>query len=435
MSRRSIGRWIVGGAIAVSGANSGSALAQSSTVLIEPSIPLDYDRGRNVGVVERARPDFDPLGLRRGGFLIFPRVEFGLGATDNVFLSPTDRRSDAFAVVAPSLRVTSDWSRHQLLVSGGGRFRRYFSNGLRDQDEYYLNGLGRLDVGTSYSLTAEGQLARVQEEPFSGETDSTVAALSRYRRNLLALRGEYREGRVRAILSYSNQNFTFSDVRRTNGIAFSQANRDRRIDRFAGQLEYAFSPSAAAYGQLEYQHTRYKTLLAPGIVNRDSNGFRALGGLSLDASGLYRGIVGIGYTRRNYRSPIYRDIGGFSAEARLEYFPSELTTFTLNLRRVIEDSNLGNSSAFFDNRASLRVDHELRRNLLLNAGVEYARETYSGVVERDNIWRLRGGARYMLSRSFEIEPNLSYARRHRFGGATNFTVSELSATISLVIQR
>jgi hypothetical protein len=416
------------------GLHGGAAHAQVGSLLIQPAIPYDYDRGRNISVAERARPDYDPLGIPVGGFIALPRIDAGIGASNNIYLSSLDKQGDAYALLAPSVQLNSDWSRHQLSLSTGGRFRRYFDNVPRNQNEWFVNGLGRVDLGSSYALTLEGQLARTQEEPFSGDTESTIAALSSYRRNYVSARGEYRNGRIRGVLSYDYQHFAFSTIETSSGASISQANRDRDISRIAGQLEYALSPSLAVYGQLNYLTTDYDTDLSPGVANRDSTSLRAIAGISVDISGFFRGQIGAGYSERNYKSPLYRDVSGLSVEGQLEYFPTELTTFTLSMRRAIEDSNVGVTSAYFDNRISLRVDHELLSNLILTGSVDYARQNYIGLPDKDNIWKLRASGRYLMTRTFSLQPDFSYSRRARFGGSSNFSLDELAGVITAIIR-
>lgn len=412
-----------------------AALAQTDTSLIQTPLPIEYDRGRNVSVVEQSRPDYDALGIRAGGVLIYPRIDFGLGFSNNVYLTDGGEESDGYASIAPSLRVRTDWSRHQIIVNGGARLRRYFSNSPRNQNEWNINALGRLDVGNAFTVTAEGQAARVQEDPFSGQTASTLATLSSYRRTFAGLRGEYREGRVRAQVGYNHQTFDFNSIELDDGIRFDQSDRDRDIDQVSGRFEYALSPSAAVYGQVDYNDTEYSQRLAPGSLDRDSTGYRALAGLSLDLSGFFRGIAAIGYTHRDYDSMALGDVSGVSAEARLEYFRSELTTFTLGLRRVIEDSNLGNTGAFFDNYASLRVDHELLRNLLLNAEIDYGIQDYIDSPQRSRTLRGRGGARLLLSRSLAAGADLSYGSRRLRGFGFESNINEFEAGVSLTLQR
>ena|SRR5579859_3693179 len=408
---------------------------QENSTLIDPAIPTDYDRGRNVSVLEQARPDYDPLGIRFGGFLLRPRLDLGAGASDNIFLSATGRESDGYALIAPSAGLNSDWDRNQLILSGGGRFRQYFTYPRRNQDEWDFKGLGRLDVGSDFSLTGEGQVERVQEQPFTGEVQSDIAALSSYRRNFGSLRGQFEAGRIRTIIALDHQDYRFSTIELADGGRFDQSNRNRRINRVSGQIEYAFSPATSVYAQVGYIDTNYDTDLSPGIANRDSTGYRAIAGISVDAAGLLRGTVGLGYTSRDYKSPLYKDVHGVSAEAKIEYFPSVLTTVTLNLRRVIEDSNIGVTSAYFDNRISLRVDHEVARQLVLSLSGQYSKQDYIASPDDNRIWQSHATAHYYISRSIGLLADLSYGNRHQFTAGNSFGLRETAGSLTIVFQQ
>lgn len=427
------------GALAIAaGALMPSVAAAQESVLVGAPIAPEYDRGRNVSVLQRSRPDYDPLGIRRGSFEIFPTLLVEGGATDNVYLTPNDTVGDGFVIVAPRVLARSDWSRHQLLLSGGANLRRYLDETPRNQDEWDLNALGRADVTGDLSLTLEGQAARAQEAPFTGAVQSDVAALSSYQRRMLAARGTYVTGRTRVTLAYDFSSFDFSDITFASGTRRSQADRDRDIHRITGQVEYALSPSLSVFGQVAHADTNYERRLFNGLANRDSDGQRALIGVNFDLSAFIRGSIGAGYTWRNYDSPLYADVDGLSAEARVEYFPTQLTTVTFAARRLLDDSNISNTGAFFDNQVSLRVDHELLNNLLLNLGVVAARQDYVDSPFESDIYRIFGGARYLVSRSVQLQGTVGYAKRSDNGGLaalTNGDVNELSGQIGVTFQR
>lgn len=387
----------------------------SETTLVPPTIPEGFDRGRNVSVLERPRPDYDPLGIRAGGFLVFPRVDLGLGATNNTYLTNDDKQGSVIAYVAPAVIARSDWSRHQVQLNASGQLRRFLGESRRNEDVLNLGALGRLDAGSFFSLTGEAQFSSQFETPFSGETVSEFVALSRYTRGFLSLRGQYQAGQARVVLAVDHTGFDFDDIELSDNQKRSQKDRDRDIERVTGQVEYAFTPSVAIYGQAAVSFTDYDRPLLNGLANRDSTGFRLIGGFTFDLAGLMRGTVGAGYVQRRYDSPIYDDVSGFSVEARLEYFPTELTTFSLGLRRVIEDSSLGATNAYFDNRLSLRVDHELLQNLLLNATAEFSRQDYIGVDLKTDVYRFGGGARYLVSRTWGLDGGLAYTGRSQKG--------------------
>src|SRR5450631_4820785 len=69
-----------------------------------------YGTAPGVTVASRERPDFDPLGMRLGSFVLHPQVEEGLGYDDNVFGSSGGKLGSWILGTHPSLLVNSDWS-------------------------------------------------------------------------------------------------------------------------------------------------------------------------------------------------------------------------------------------------------------------------------------------------------------------------------------
>lgn len=411
------------------------AQAQSSdtTVLVDTAIPENYDRDRNVSVLERPRPDYDQLGIRYRTFLILPQAETGLGATSNVYLSSANKKSDGYAYLAPSLQARSDWARDMVQLSGSGMFRRFFNEDRRNETSFNLRAMGRKDIGDSFSFTGEAQYARIFESFDSGAIDSSLAVLSSYRRSFFSGRAQYRSGQSRAILAIDRTAFTFGDINLSTGDV-SQADRDRVVTRGTGEYQRALSPSISLYSQVGYGETTYSRLLFNGTQNRDSVGWRAIGGVNFDLAGLMRGKVGVGYVNRNYKSPVFRDTHGLSAEALIEYFPTVLTTFGLTLSRTIEDSSVGNIGAFFQNRVQVRVDHELLNNLIIGSSAEYGRQKYVDDLAVNNYYRIAANARYLSSRFVSLTGQVTYNKRDsnsNFGGS----LDDLRGQVGVIFRR
>ena len=411
-----------------------SAFAQEST-LIEPAVPVGFDRGVNVSVLDRARPDYDPLGIYVGSFRVFPQVETGIGYSDNVYLNDSLKRGDVFVSFAPQVRVRSDWNRHELQLRGGLQAERYLDETRRNQTAFDVGTLGRLDIGSSYIVTGEAQLARRYETPFTGAVASDVAVLSNYLRNFLALRAAREVGQSRLTVAVDHTGFDFNNVELGSGAFLNQQDRDRVIDRVTGQAEYAFSPSLALYGQVNFGVTDYSRPLNNGLPNRDSHAVRAIGGANFDLASLIRGTVGIGYVWRDYRSVQFRDVSGVSVEAQVEWFPTELTTITGRLSRLIEDSSIGNNAAYFNNLALARVDHELLRNMIVSVGAEYSQQDYIDSNLSADTYRFSLSARYLSSRRVSLRGTVSYAGRtvDNVGTAFGGGFKEARGLLSLVL--
>lgn len=391
----------------------GTAARSQETILIQPALPDDFDRGRNVSVTQRARPDYDPLGIPLGSFVVLPELTVATGYSNNIYYAQGGSKTgDAFIDITPGFELKSDWSRNRFDLKGRATFDRYFSNPLRNQTPWNLDALGTVEIGSNLQVIPEVLIERQFETPFSGETAATTAVLSSYVRKFASLRTEYASGQTKLTVAIDNNNYQFADIRFQSGVITDQSDRDRNILRATGQFQYAFTPSVAAYAQINYSHTTYdRPLLRTGDPNRDSNGYRAIGGLNLDLASLLRGTLGVGYVHRDFDSPFYRSIGGFAAEAKLEYFPSELTTVTLGARRIVEDAALTNTGGFFDTRASLNVDHELLRNLLLHIGGDYAHQDYIDTPIKQDVYRITGGANYFSRNWLKFSFDLGYTGR------------------------
>lgn len=414
---------------------SSQAIAQSETLLVQPSLPEDFDRGRNISVLQRARPDYDAIGIRLGSFNLQPQVGVDIGYSDNLYYSKTNKVDAPFIQVSPAFRLDSDWSRHSLKLRGSTQAQRYFSEPLRNQTPWDLGAVATLEFGGSTQIIPEVQIARQYENAFSGDTTITRSVLSNYLRKYASLRAEHTSGQAKFTAAVDDTDYEFSTIKLPTGGTINQDDRDRNLLRVTGQAQYAFTPSVSVYVQGNYTRTNYDRPLFSGVANRDSDSYRLIGGFNFDLAGLMRGTVGIGYTRREFDSPVYRTINGFSAEGKLEYFPSELTTVTAAVRRVLEDSSLANGGAYFENRARLQVDHEFRTNLIGTAYGELARQNFLDSPLNADIYRVGVLGTYLSSNWLSFNLGVIYTGRSVNQSALGQEFNEFRGQIGVVLKR
>ncbi|UZW56599.1 outer membrane beta-barrel protein [Sphingobium sp. JS3065] len=397
------------------------AMAQST---IDTVVPIIYDRGRNVSVTERARPETNPVGLPAGGFTIFPALDIQPGYSDNVYQTQDNRLGDFFVSAAPRVLARSNWSRNSLQVEGSGNLVRYATEKPRDQNGWQVAARGRYDAGSSLTFNLGVDTARLFESQFSGAAITDVRSPTPYQRSQARFLTDARFARFRVVASGTYADYDFRSVDTLAGASLSQDNRDRRIASGAVQLEYGVTPDTGIFGQVTYTDTEYDEVLAPGVDNRDSKEYRLLGGVTLDIAALVRGTFGMGYIDRQFNSALYRDVKGFSFDGRIEYFLSELTTITLTGSREIQDAS-ASGSGFFTTMGAVRADHELLRNLLLNASASLSEDKFFGFDGKARVTRLSGGATYLTNRLISAKLDLSYARRKSdFATGNGPTLSE-----------
>jgi len=421
-------------AVCLMGLVAGEAQAQEQRVLVESPVPFLYNRGRNIAVTDRDKPELKALGMNVGGFQLFPRLQLGVGLTDNVYQQTNDKKSSALFLVEPGVALKSTWSRHSLNLTASAPFRRYASASRRNENGWNAGAQGRLDVGSQSSVNVEVSTAQLYESNFSGAALSTFASPREYQRSYALVRGNYVTGQFRVVGALDYNKYDFKSVELFDGTRQSQNDRDREVTRATGQVEYAVSPDTSLFVQLGYTDSSYDYPIPSLGTNRDSKAVRVLGGASFDLTSFIRGSVGVGYSSYNYKSPIFPDLKGASVEAQLEYFPSQLTTVELRLRRLIEDSTRVGSSGYFNTGARLGVDHELLRQLILSGWVDYEVDTYRGIDTKAKIFQIGAGARYSLNRNAALRLDLSRGERHISGSTIGTPFDETRGLLTLQLQ-
>lgn len=411
-----------------------SVAAQNVSTIVSPAIAPDYARDRNISVTERARPDFDALGIRLGGFLAFPSITASSAVTNNAYLDNTIKTGDVYAVINPALRVQSDWNNHRLVFEATGDFRRYAQETLRNQNGYLLGTSGRLDVTREVAINADAQISRSYENPFTDDVTSNVTVLSNYIRKSVLLRTSYAAGRIRVTGSADFLGFRFNTLEFADGTARSQAFRNRDAYRAGVLAEYALSPTVSYFTQINIDKTNYITSLN-GLDNRDSTGVLAIAGTSFDIPGTMRGSIGLGYTWRNYKAARFADKNGVSVQAKADFFLSPITTLGVTAQRVLQDASIGNGAVFIDTRASVQVDHELLENLLLNARLSFVRQRYPDTGRFSDVIGASAGARFQMTRSLGFSANLAYGEANPNGVGLGREFNEWRGLLSVTFRR
>src|SRR5581483_253950 len=87
------------GASAFSGASPARAEEDSGPVIATAELTdFDFHRAGNTPVADRPHPEWDPRGVRAGGFLVFPKVTLSADFDDNIYASPSKNSLPGFPV-------------------------------------------------------------------------------------------------------------------------------------------------------------------------------------------------------------------------------------------------------------------------------------------------------------------------------------------------
>ena len=406
------------------------ASAQDRTPFLQSDIPFDYSRGRNVGVLERARPEFSSEGILVGSLSVRGALQVNGVYDSNVYVQPENEHADGGVLISPSIGVNTNWSRNALFIGGDADILRYANADLRAENGWSARTGGNFQLGLYSKLTADARISKEYDSRLSPGTPNGIISSIGFRRNVGRLSYEFQKGRIRLIGAGNYTTLAYGSTVDEEGVRREQSSRDRREVRAIGQAEYALSPDTSLFTQLTYINTEYDTPVGLN-PNRDSSSVRALAGISFDITELMRGKIGGGYLTRDYKSPLYSDLRNFSLEARVEWFPTPLTTVTLNAERAVQDSVVSVSGGFLRTSADVRVDHELLRNLLLNATASYAYANYGGIAATSRIQRYTTGARYLVNPRWSLNTSVEYSKRNNSGAFRLPEFSQFYATLGI----
>ncbi len=392
-----------------------AAQAPAAPAALDQPLDTGFDRGRNQSVNERARPEFDSKGLRLGAIVLRPELTAEAGTDSNVFYQAASEQDDTVFALKPRLRAETDWVRHSLRAEAGLDDLRYSDNDSENHTDVFVRGEGRLDVRRGTYLTLGGGQERLTEA--RGDPDSPGTAAKPIR---LEIRAAYAGAvhtfnRARVSLRLDRTNLNYKDAPLTGGGVADQDQRDHTTTTATGRVEYAISPDTAVVAQVAANTRDYELQPPRAGFDRDSEGVSYLVGVNTDLTNLIRGELIAGYLYQDYDDPALETARGLALEANIAYFATPLTTLTFKARRRIDETLTAAASSYAATEADLRIDHELRRNILLTAGVGMLNRDFQGASRDDEILLADAGARFLLNRRIELGARWRYERQDSSG--------------------
>lgn len=387
--------------------------------------PLDADTERSRRAQEEADP-YAAVGIRLGSFVLRPSIEIGVSATDDA--GGRGRRAVGL-VVAPQAVLESDWSRHAVRAEAAGSGIFYGDEAL-DETSAEARLSGRLDIGSRSAV--EGALGyRFGRESYDDpDTPSAAAERPGVHSFDAELGARHGFGRLELSLKGRAELTRNEPVRLSDGSSASRRALDARRSELRLRAAYdlaAVDPFVeAAVGRRDPE------------VATDAAGYRRAsrwgelrGGLMFDFGPKLSGEVAAGYRRERFAEPRFDDHGGLTAGARLMWSPRRLTEVTLALDTEARPSTLAGVSGSVAYSGRLAVERRVRRNLLLEAGLEAEHERFAGSGREDVTLAGFAGFTYDLNRSAAILGRYRYEQQDSSDPAADSRASTVSLRLRL----
>jgi hypothetical protein len=379
----------------------------------------NFARDRDVSVRERPRPDYEAAGIPLGAFMMYPRIEGDVEYDDNIFALTNHKVGDTIYQAKPDVVVQSTWSRNFLRFDLGATVNQYAQHTAESTTDWTASAHGGLDFAGKSQVTADAETDSLTE-PRTSSNEAVAGLLTpkpvRYFDNLADVGWTKEFNRLK--LSVRGD---VSDFHYQNQPGFEEDLRDRTITSGTGRLDYALSPATAMFFEATLNNRDFRLTPPPGQLKQDSSGYEALAGVNFELTHLMRGEVGVGYLNQSYKAAGLKDISGLGYRAKLEWFPTQLTTVSAYASRSVQDSGVvaagGLTGGYLYTDTGVQVDHELLRNLILSGAVSYTNSDYKEVSRTDDRWLWTASATYLMTRRVGVNFGVSSLHQNSFGSA------------------
>lgn len=369
------------------------------------------------------------VGVRAGSFVFKPEVRVSESYESNYLHVDSNEQDTFITEIAPAMVIESDFSRHALRVTTYGAFGFY----TNDSDDNYIDYGARLDgvidVTRDHRIVVRGGYSRDHEGRGGDDVPTAAREPVKFDEFDANLAGDLNFGRFRFEPFVFGVDLDYQSVPLNNGTISNQNDRDRV--EYGGGLEVGYSVRTGyeAFVRGEFKEIDYDAAVDDNGLDRDSSGFRVLGGMNVDLTRLIEASVGLGYENRDYDDPTLENFSGFSASGRLRWDITQRTSLFATVERNVEETTVDNASARVDFGGSVGVEHELLRTLGVYAGAGYFDRDFEGITRNDDIFFGRIGAEWDVARFAAL--NFEYEYEHRDSNVANLDYDDHTVLLSV----
>lgn len=368
-----------------------------------------------------ASENYDPKGLPLGAFRLFPELELDEAYNDNIYATTfgnSGRTSSFVQFIKPSLSLRSNWNEHMLNFFAKGNFGLYAAAPLNNFTDYSIGTDGRYDVTRRSNAYGGVSFNHNHEDP--GTPNAAIGAFAPNLYDQIAGNVGYLQRfnrlNVRADGRIDNYNYLNPGNGPLTGGAISNFQRNRTEYREALRVGYEFIPDYQVWVRGSLNQRNYQTTPDSTGFNRNSSGFDAVAGVSVDLGGITSLEAYGGYLQQNYADGRFSTITAPTFGLTGYWNPIRELMVKPFLRRTVEEANLVTSSSYTSTAGGVDVDYKMRPNLTLTGHGDYSVAAYNSIAgtnptEYDQYLTLRVSAMYLLTENFYVGPSYQYVNK------------------------
>jgi hypothetical protein len=373
--------------------------------LIVLMIPGAARAQKVVSIVDQSRPDYEPLGIRAGAFTVNPHLTVGTQYNDNIYAARHDPQSDWITSLSPEVDVESDWSRHALKLNAGLDTGFYSSESSENYADSHIILDGRGDLVRESFFRVRAGFEHLHEERGAMDVSEAWEEPAVYNRATGKISYYHALNRLSLTAGAGTTSLNWQSVALNQGGSQNLDIRDRNLYNVNARIAYELHPDVHPFVTMRYDWRRYDR---PEAI-RDSQGYRLGIGTGFGITGTTTGEIFGGYMLQDYD---YREkISGAWYGMSLIWNPTRLTSIEARAESSVMETTRVNSTGVSAAEAKISIDHELLRNLLIGAFLDYKRYSYEGEDITDTYYIFGPGVTYLWNRN--LSAKVEFNRRVR----------------------
>jgi hypothetical protein len=362
-----------------------------------------------------ARTDDQELGVKVGGFYLYPQIEMNAGYDSNVFAQNASlgTTGSPYVTIGPSFELRSNWSNHQLRFLAGGGFGFYSSAPTQNYVNYNLLADGKLDIDYDFYATGSAALLRTTEALGTPNAVAASAPTVQYAAPLNL--GFYKKfNRFFMNGSVNTTKYWYEDYSTITAQGLPAASRERTEYAESLKIGYELTEDFSVFVAPTINQIRYVQTADSAGQNRNADGATVGAGATWKLNEISILEGSIGYTQQNSQSSL-SNTGAYTFGLLGTWTGYAPLTLRPNITRSINQSALVNYSAYVSTLVGLDFNYIIHDAWTMVGGLSYNTADYtvvpgSGAPPRTDTF-LRGqlGILYTLRPQVQIGPTFEYS--------------------------
>jgi hypothetical protein len=363
-----------------------------------------------IGVGDRDRPEYDPLGIHLGAFTLNPQLNVQETYDDNIYARNRNVVGDSLTSVTGTLNAQTLGSGASLSADGSFTSNEYLHNSVEDYLDFQGGVAASDEVGSSTTLSATGQFSRshvARQDPSFPQTAVTPPSLDTAGGTVDILHTLV-QGNVD--LNVQLLSYDYHEAELPGGVFISQDFKDRNELTFDLRDNFLIHRSVSAFVHVVHKEYNYHDL--SGTLDRDAVADNAGGGATFQITNLMKGEIGVGVLRLRNHDAIDDRLTTISVRSNIEFFITPLLTATATVERSDGAANIPGSSSFIATTETGALDYESRRNLIVSATFAHSYRLYTGINATETTWQGGPKIRWLVNRSLKFDLSYTIATRN-----------------------